>query len=94
MAVLVTMRVGPVDWDRFRSAIEWANSKPQAGLRSAKVYRGEGDPKTVFVVQTWDSHDAFHTSSDQLGDEFNNRAGTEGLDWETGIWVTSDAPVV
>lgn len=93
MAILVTMRVGPVEWERFRSAVEWMNGLTSPGLRSAKIYRTEGDPKTVLVVQEWDSHDSFHALSEKYGDEFNSRAGTEGLDWETGVWTLSDAPV-
>lgn len=94
MAVFVTMQVGPVEWGAFRSAVEWSAGQPQEGLRSQRVYRMESDPKQVLVVQQWDSHDAFHTASDRLGDEFNSRAGTEGLDWVTGVWSASDAPVV
>jgi hypothetical protein len=41
----------------------------------------------LLIVQEWDSHDSFHTSSDKYGDEFNQRAGTEGLDWRTGVWT-------
>jgi hypothetical protein len=41
----------------------------------------------ALVVQEWDSHDAFHKSSDKYGDEFNQRAGTQGLDWRTGVWT-------
>jgi hypothetical protein len=43
----------------------------------------------VCVLQEWDSHDAFHESSEEVGDEFNRRAGTEGLEWETHIWATT-----
>ncbi len=88
MSVVVTMEVGPVDWTKFQSAIEWLNSQSTPGIRSNKIYRSEGDPKVVLVTQEWDSHDAFHASSDKVGDEFNRRAGTEGLDWRTGVWTT------
>lgn len=93
MAVLVTMRVGPVDFGKFKSAVEWwlqEGGKP-AGMRSSRVYQMESDPKTVLVIEEWDSHDAFHASSEEAGEEFNRRAGTEGLDWETGVWVLSEA---
>ena len=86
MSVLVTMEVGPVDWAKFSSATDWMNSQTMPGLRSNKVHRSESDPRMLLVVQEWDSHDAFHSASDKYGDEFNTRAGTEGLDWRTGIW--------
>lgn len=94
MALLVTMQVSPVDWGKFKAACEWAATKEQKGRRSERIFRAEGDPKSVLVVQEWDSHDAFHAASDELGDEFNRRAGTEGLDWITGTWVLSDAPAL
>ena len=31
MSVLISMQVGPVDWEKFQAAIEWANSLPAAG---------------------------------------------------------------
>ncbi len=88
MAVFVTMEVGPVDWTKFQSAMEWMNSQPTPGLRSTKIYRSEENPNMLLVMQEWDSHDAFHAGSDKVGDEFNRRAGTEGLDWRTGVWTT------
>jgi heme-degrading monooxygenase HmoA len=87
MAVVVTMEVGPVDWSKFQAAMDWMNSEPQTGLASNKVYRSEDDPNKLLVVQEWDSHDSFHAASDKYGDEFNRRAGTEGLDWRTGVWT-------
>ena len=92
MAVLVTMRVGPVDWAKFREASEWLDGEDSTGLQSSEIYRSDGDPDTVLVVQKWDSHDAFHAVSDRVGPGFNERAGTEGLHWETGVWALSDAP--
>ena len=94
MAVLVTLKVGPVDWDRFKAALEWINGQDAPGLRSSRVYRMESDPSTILWVGEWDSHDAMHASSEKSGDEFNRRAGTEGLDWETGVWAPSDAPAI
>jgi heme-degrading monooxygenase HmoA len=88
MAVVVTMEVGPVDWTKFQSATEWMNSQPTPGLRSNKVYRSEANSNIVLIMQEWDSHEAFHAASDKVGDEFNRRAGTEGLDWRTGVWAT------
>jgi hypothetical protein len=87
MAVVVTMEVGPVDWAKFQSAMQWMEGQPEQGLTSTKVYRSEADPAQLLIVQEWDSHDSFHTSSDKYGDEFNQRAGTEGLDWRTGVWT-------
>jgi heme-degrading monooxygenase HmoA len=88
MAITVTMQVGPVDREKFLAATKWADSKgPFAGFRARKVLFGEHDPKTALVVEEWDSHDSFHAASDAVGDEFNKRAGTEGLDWITGVWV-------
>jgi len=87
MAVLVTMEVGPADWSKFQEAINWMNAQTESGLRSTKVHKSESDPTMLLVVQEWDSHDSFHSSSDKYGDEFNRRAGTDGLDWPTGVWT-------
>jgi len=87
VAVTVTMEVGPVDWTKFKAAMDWMEAQPSAGLRSNRVYRSEDDPNMLLVMQEWDSHDAFHAASDRYGDEFNRRAGTEGLDWRTGVWT-------
>lgn len=86
MAILVTMQVGPVDWEKFRAAVEWGATQPATGRTSARLYRSHGDPSRVFVVEEWDSHDAMHRYQDAVGDEFNRRAGTEGLEWQTGVW--------
>jgi hypothetical protein len=80
------MQVGPVDWDKFQSAMEWGRAYPATGRSSARVYRSQEDPSRVMVVEEWDSHDSMHNYQEQLGDEFNRRAGTEGLDWQTGVW--------
>ncbi len=87
MAVLISMEVGPVDWSKFQAAVNWMNSQTESGLRSAKAHKSAGDPTMALLLQEWDSHDAFHASSDKYGDEFNRRAGTEGLDWRTGVWA-------
>jgi len=86
MSVLISMQVGPVDWAKFKAAVDWANAQPVAGHISTKVYRAEDDPSTVLVLEEWESHDAFHKMADALGDEFNRRAGTEGLDWVDRSW--------
>lgn len=87
MSILLTMQVGPVDWEKFQSALEWASSQGMPGLISSRTYRAENDPATVIMIQEWESHDAFHTVGDELGPEFNARAGTEGADWIDRTWV-------
>ena len=86
MAILVTMQVGPVDWEKFKAAAEWATGTPAAGRTSSRVYRGEHDANIVFIAEEWESHEAMHAYQDQTGEEFNRRAGTEGLTWTTGTW--------
>jgi hypothetical protein len=91
MAIFVTMEVGPVDWSKFKSAIDWSTPfRPQERL-SAQVYRSDGDPSKVLVVERWLSHAAMHTFQDQYGDEFNKRAGTEGLDWNVTVWNLAES---
>ncbi len=92
MSVLVSMRVKISDWESFRGANDWmiGLGKP-AGLHWSKVYREESDAGHVLVLQEWDDHDSFHKSSDEIGDEFNRRATTEGLEWVTYVWKESDA---
>jgi hypothetical protein len=86
MAILVSMQVGPVDWEKFKGAMDtYAGDKP-AGLRSQRVYRGESDPATVLVLEEWDSHDAMHAYQERVGGEFNAKAGTAGMQWTTGTW--------
>ena len=89
MSVLITMQVGPVDWEKFRSAVQWADGKRAPGYISRKVYRAEDDPARVLLIEEWESHEAFHKSSDEMGDEFNRRAGTEGLEWVDHSWVSA-----
>lgn len=86
MSVLVTMQVGPVDAARFDAATKELGDRTYPGFHSRQVLHSEGDPSTVLVIEEWDSHDAFHAATDEVGDAFNARAGTEGLDWVTGIW--------
>ena len=91
MSVLLTMQVGPVDWSKFKSASEWGYGQKPSGLISGKVYRAEGDQSRVLVVEEWESHGAWHEFADEVGAEFNLRAGTEGAEWQDTIWVMSDA---
>ena len=86
MAVIVTMQVGPVDWSRFQAALDWGRDTPAPGRKSSNIYRSQGDPSQVLIVEEWDSHDAMHRYQDQVGDEFNRRAGTEGMNWQSGVW--------
>ena len=86
MAILVTMEVGPVDWEKFKAATEWAKQSPAQGMISSETYRAESDPSRVLVVERWESHDLMHKYQDQLGEEFNRRAGTEGLEWKDAVW--------
>ena len=87
MSVLISMQVSAVDWEKFQAAMEWANSLSAAGHLSTRVFRAEDDPRTVLVLEEWESHDAFHKVADAFGDEFNRRAGTEGLEWQDRSWV-------
>ena len=97
-SVVVWMTVRPRDWSKFKDTIGWyvegiKSDKPK-GLHSTHVYKREGDPGLVLDIEEWDSHDDWHAVSEKYGDEFNKRADTEGLDWETFIWHPSDAPVI
>lgn len=92
MSVLLTMQVGPVDWNKFRAAAEWGYGQKPPGFLAGNVYRAEGDQNTVLVLEEWESHDAWHKFAEEFGAEFNSRAGTEGADWQDTIWAQSDAP--
>ena len=90
MAILVTMQVGPVDWNKFKAALDASKNIAAPGQQSSRTYRLQGDGSRVLVVEEWDSHDAMHAFQDQVGDEFNRIAGTEGLEWQTGVWELAD----
>jgi quinol monooxygenase YgiN len=92
MAVLVTMQVGPVDWARFRAALEWLYQQKPPEWLTHQVYRAERDPSQVLVLDEWQSHEAFHAFAQQVGAEFNQRAGTTGLAWQEQVWLAADAP--
>jgi quinol monooxygenase YgiN len=97
-SVVVWMTVTPRDWNAFKDTIAWAvgemsKDRPK-GLHSTQVYRNEKDPNLVLDLEEWDSHDIWMQFADQVGEEFNKRANTEGLDWETFIWHPSDAKVI
>jgi quinol monooxygenase YgiN len=94
-SVVVWMTVRPPDWEAFKETVAWAIDRPRPkGLHSSQIYRREGDPDLVLDLEEWDSHDIWMQFADELGDEFNKRAKTEGLDWETFIWHPSDAKVI
>lgn len=87
MSVLVQFQVRVPDVDKFKAAYE--ELKPlaqQDGARNQALYQDENDPNMVSLLAEWDSHDQMHESSEKRGQEFQAKAGTEGLDWETRIW--------
>ena len=86
MSILVTMQVGPVDWNKFKAAMDRFMTEKPAGLHSSRAYRQQGDASRVLVVEEWDSHDAMHAFQEKVGDEFNRLAGTEGMDWQVSLW--------
>jgi quinol monooxygenase YgiN len=97
-SVVVWMTVTPRDWNAFKDTVGWAagemkKDRPK-GLHSTHVYRNETDPNLVLDLEEWDSHDIWMQFADRVGEEFNKRANTEGLDWETFIWHPSDATVI
>jgi quinol monooxygenase YgiN len=91
MAILVTMQVGPVDWSKFTGALDALKDEPAPGRHSSEVYRSQSDPAMVLIVERWDSHDAMNAYQERVGDDFNARAGTEGMDWQTGLWELADS---
>jgi quinol monooxygenase YgiN len=87
MSVLVQFRVTVPDVDKFKAA--WEELKPAAqqdGARNQALYQAESNPNEITMMAEWDSHDAMHESSEKRGDEFQAKAGTEGVEWETRIW--------
>ena len=91
MAVLVTMQVGPVDWSKFKSALDWSTPFRPPQRLTSHVYRSQGDSSQVLIVERWLSHEAMHEYQEKYGDEFNKRAGTEGLQWQTGVWELAES---
>jgi quinol monooxygenase YgiN len=87
MSVLVQFQVRVPDVDKFKAA--WGELAPLAaedGARNQALYQDENDSNVISIMAEWDSHDAMHASSEKRGEEFQAKAGTEGLDWETRIW--------
>jgi len=94
-STVVWMTVSPPDWAAFKDTVGWVLDRERPkGVHSTHVYRREGDPSQVLDLEEWDSHDIWMEFADKVGEEFNQRAKTEGLDWETFIWVPSDAKVI
>lgn len=92
MSVLVTMQVGPVDWERFTAALAWLYTHKPPEWLSHRVYRAERDASLVLVIDEWTSHEAFEAFAERVGPEFNERAGTSGLPWQDEVWVVADTP--
>ena len=94
-STVVWMTVRVRDWDAFKNTLGWVTSldRPK-GIHSGHTYRREGDPMLVLDLEEWDSHDIWMQFADQVGEEFNKRANTEGLDWETFIWLPAGTPVI
>jgi quinol monooxygenase YgiN len=84
---LVQFIVRVPDVDRFKAA--WEEYGPlfeQDGSTNNALYQSEADPNLLGMFGEWASHDAMMESSEKRGEEFQAKAGTEGLDWETRIW--------
>ena len=87
MSVLVQFIVKVTDVDRFVAASEkYAAMMEEMGGRRGGVYQDENDPGVVSTISEWDDHDHMHAASEKYGDQFNEDAGTVGLDWTTHIW--------
>jgi quinol monooxygenase YgiN len=87
MSVLVQMRVRVDDVDRFKQAYEqWLPQIGEMGGKSMGLFFAENDPNEVSLMEEWESHDQMHEASEKYGDQFNEKAGTAGKDWETRIW--------
>jgi hypothetical protein len=87
VSVLVQFIVKVSDVDRFVAASEkFAPMMAEMGGRMGTVYEDENEPGLVSTISEWDSHDQMHAASEKYGDQFNEEAGTAGLDWATHIW--------
>ena len=92
MAILLTMQVGPVDWQKFKGAMDWSKGAATAtGRAYSRVYRAESDASTVLIVEEWDSHESMHSYQEVVGEKFNKRAGTEGAEWQDSVWELADS---
>ena len=85
--VLVQFIVTVPDVEQFKAA--WEEARPlfeQDGATNGCLYQAEGNPNELSMFGEWASHDAMMESSEERGEAFQAKAGTEGLDWETRIW--------
>ena len=87
MSVLVQMSVRVPDVDKFIEVSKrFEPMMAEMGAKNQALYQDENEPGMVTTMSEWASHDEMHGASEKYGDQFNNEAGTEGLEWETRIW--------
>lgn len=86
MSVLITLQIGPVDWDRFQAALEWLDAQAAPGCVRSTVYRSIKDPAQVLIVDEWTTREAAIEFASRVDPEFNARAGTEALSWQDASW--------
>ena len=87
MSVMVQFIVKVSDVDRFVATSEkFAPLMEEMGGKQGAVYEDENAPGLVSTISEWDSHDQMHAASEKYGDQFNEEAGTAGLEWTTHIW--------
>ena len=85
--VRVQFRVTVPDVERFKAAwVELEQAARSDGAVNGALFQSENDPNEITAFSEWASHDEMHASSEKRGEEFQAKAGTEGLDWETRIW--------
>ena len=88
MSVFMQYSVTPPDAERFVAAVQAFRDRTVAlGARSQRLYRLESDPSRFSLLEEYESHDAAHRASDELGAAFNRDAGTEGAEWDTQVWA-------
>ena len=87
MSVLVQFIVKVPEVERFKATSKkFEPLMEEMGARNQRTYFDENDPNVASTLSEWDSHDAMHEASEKYGDQFNEEAGTGGLDWTTHIW--------
>jgi hypothetical protein len=87
MSVIVQFIVKVPDVERFVAASKRFDPMMEAmGARNSGTYEDENEPGLMSTMSEWDSHDQMHAASEKYGDQFNEEAGTGGLDWATHIW--------
>lgn len=87
MSVFVTMTVRPPEAGKFEAAVkeEFSQGLPP-GAKTQFWAKSENDPGLYILAGEWESHDAMHAYSEKTGEDFNSKAGTEGVEWETHVW--------